>query len=106
MDFWLHNVLFRDRALAAIVDLEGLGRGTVSIDLAALLFAAHASGAYEERALQRLIDHALGRDGAPVVTVALASALFDWVVYATARLGTAEVTDFLVTATSLFERLR
>ncbi|HZM77318.1 MAG TPA: phosphotransferase [Candidatus Limnocylindrales bacterium] len=105
-DFGLHNVLFRDRALAAVVDLEGLSRGTVSIDLATLLFATHATGAYEERALQRLIEHALGRDGAPVVTVALASALFDWVIYATARLGAAEVTDFLVTATALFDRLR
>lgn len=105
-DFGLHNVLFRDRALAAVVDLEGLSRGTVSIDLATLLFATHAAGAYEEQALQRLIEHALGRDGVPVVTVALASALFDWVVYATARLDTTEVTDFLVTATSLFDRLR
>ncbi len=54
MDFGLHNVLFRDRALAAVVDLEGLGR----------------------------------------------------VVYATAPLNAVEVIDFLVTAASLFERLR
>jgi hypothetical protein len=105
-DFGLHNVLFRDRALVAVVDLAGLSRGTVSIDLVTMLFAAHATGAYEESALQRLVEHALRRDGAPVVTVALASALFDWVVYATGRLDAAEVTSFLVTATSLFDRLR
>lgn len=106
LDFGLHNLVFRDRRLDAVVDLEGLGRGTACIDLATLLFATHASGAYEERALRRLIDHVLSRDGAAVASVALASALFDWVVYASARLGTAEVIDFLVTATTLFERLR
>jgi hypothetical protein len=92
--------------LAAVVDLHGLGRGTVAIDLATLLFATHRSGAYEERTLQRLIEHALDRDGVPVMNVASASALFDWVVYASVPFNAAEVTDFLITATSLFERLR
>jgi aminoglycoside phosphotransferase (APT) family kinase protein len=106
LDFGLHNVLFRDASLAAVVDLEGLGRGTAAVDLATLLFSAHAARTYEERALQRLVDHALVRDGVPVLTVALASALFDWVVYATSRLDAEQVTAFLANAETLFERLR
>jgi hypothetical protein len=83
-----------------------LVRTARAADLATLLFSAHAAGAYEERALQRLVDHALALDGVPVFTVALASALFDWVVYATSRLDAEQVAAFPANADTLFERLR
>lgn len=105
MDFGLHNVLFRDGEVAAVVDLEGVGRGPVAIDVATLLFSVHGRDAAPEPVLARLAAYALDRDGAAVTTVCLASALFDWCVYATGGWEPEAVTAYLLKAASLFERL-
>ena len=72
MDFGLHNVLFRSGEVVAVVDMEGVGRGPVAVDVA---------------------------------TVCLASALFDWCVFATGGWEPEAVTAYLLRAASLFERL-
>jgi Ser/Thr protein kinase RdoA (MazF antagonist) len=105
MDFGLHNVLFRDGEVAAVVDLEGIGRGPVAIDVATLLFSVHGRQAAPESVLTRLAAYALERDGAAVTTVCLASALLDWCVFATGGWEPAAVTAYLLGAASLFERL-
>jgi Ser/Thr protein kinase RdoA (MazF antagonist) len=105
MDFGLHNVLFRDGEVAAVVDLEGIGRGPVAIDVATLLFSVHGRQAAPEPVLTRLAAYAVERDGAAVTTVCLASALFDWCVFATGGWEPAAVTAYLLRAASLFERL-
>jgi Ser/Thr protein kinase RdoA (MazF antagonist) len=104
MDFGLHNVLFRNGDVAAVVDLEGIGRGAVAIDLATLLFSAHGADAAPEPVLARLVAHAVDRDGAPVLAVCLASALFDWCVFATAGWRPDAVASYLMRADSLFDR--
>jgi len=75
MDFGLHNMLFRNSEVAAVVDLEGLGRGPAAIDVATLLFSVHGPDAAPEPVLTRLAAYAVDRDGVPVATVCLASAL-------------------------------
>jgi Ser/Thr protein kinase RdoA (MazF antagonist) len=87
MDFGLHNVLFRNGEVAAVVDLEGLGRGSVAIDAATLLFSVHGRGAAPDSVLTRLAAYAVDRDGAAVATLCLANALFDWCVFATRGWG-------------------
>jgi len=72
MDFGLHNVLFRSGEVVAVVDLEGVGRGPVAVDVA---------------------------------TVCLASALFDWCVFATGGWEPEAVTAYLLRAASPFELL-
>jgi len=72
MDFGLHNVLFRSGEVVAVVDMEGVGRGPVAVDVA---------------------------------TVCLASALFDWCVFATGGWEPEAVTAYLLRAASPFERL-
>lgn len=104
MDLGLHNVLFRMGEVAAVVDLEGLGRGAVAIDLATLLFSAHGAGAAAEPVLARLVAHAVDRDGVPVLAVCLASALFDWCIYGTGGWEPDAIASFLARATSLFDR--
>lgn len=106
MDFGLQNLLVRNGALVAVVDLEGIGRGAAAIDLATLLFSAHGNQAVTERTLDRLVAHALARDGGPVLSVCLAGALFDWCIFATSGWEPAAVAAYLVRAASLFERLR
>jgi thiamine kinase-like enzyme len=105
MDFGLHNVLFRDGEVAAVVDVEGIGRGPAAIDVATLLFSVHGRHAAPEPVLTRLAGYALDRDGADVTTVCLASALFDWCVFATSGWEPEAVTAYLLKAASLFERL-
>ena len=105
MDFGPHNVLFRDGKVAAVVDLEGVGRGPVAIDVATLLFSVHGRDAAPEPVLTRLAAYAVDRDGAAVTTVCLASALFDWCVFATSGWEPEAVTAYLLRAASLFERL-
>jgi Ser/Thr protein kinase RdoA (MazF antagonist) len=105
MDFGLHNVLFRNGEVAAVVDLEGLGRGPAAIDVATLLFSVHGRDAASEPVLTRLAAYAVDHDGVAVTTVCLASALFDWCVFATGGWQPAEVTAYLVKAATLFERL-
>ena len=105
MDFGLHNVLFRNGEVAAVVDLEGVGRGPVAIDVATLLFSVHGSDAAPEPVLARLAAYAVDRDGPAVATVCLASALFDWCVFATGGWEPEAVTAYLLRAASLFERL-
>jgi aminoglycoside phosphotransferase (APT) family kinase protein len=106
MDFGLQNLLVRNGALVAVVDLEGIGRGAAAIDLVTLLFSAHGNQAATERTLDRLVAHALARDGGPVLSVCLAGALFDWCIYATGGWEPAAVAAYLVRAASLFARLR
>ena len=105
MDFGLHNVLFRDGAVAAVVDLEGIGRGPVAIDVATLLFSVHGHNAAPQPVLARLVEYALDRDGPAVTTVCLASALFDWCVFATSGWEPQAVTAYLLEAASLFDHL-
>jgi Ser/Thr protein kinase RdoA (MazF antagonist) len=105
MDFGLNNVLFRNGEVAAVVDLEGVGRGPVAIDVATLLFLVHGRDAAPEPVLTRLAAYAVDRDGAAVTTVCLASALFDWCVFATSGWRPEAVTAYLLRAASLFERL-
>jgi Ser/Thr protein kinase RdoA (MazF antagonist) len=105
MDFGLHNVLFRNGEVAAVVDLEGVGRGPVAIDVATLLFSVHGRDAAPEPVLTRLAAYAVDRDGAAVATVCLASALFDWCVFAIRGWEPAAVTAYLLKAASLFDRL-
>ena len=105
MDFGLHNVLFRDGQVAAVVDLEGVGRGPVAIDVATLLFSVHGRAAAQESVITRLAEYAVDRDGAPVTSVCLASALFDWCVFATRGWEPDAVTTYLLGAASLFDRL-
>lgn len=105
MDFGLHNVLFRNGEVAAVVDLEGIGRGPVAVDVATLLFSVHGRDAAPEPALTRLAAYAVDRDGAAVTAVCLASALFDWCVFATSGWEPEAVTAYLHKAASLFERL-
>lgn len=105
MDFGLHNVLFRDGQVAAVVDLEGVGRGPVAIDVATLLFSVHGRDAAPEPVLARLAAYAVDRDGTAVTTVCLASALLDWCVYATSGWEPEAVTAYLLRAVSLFERV-
>jgi Ser/Thr protein kinase RdoA (MazF antagonist) len=104
-DFGLHNVLFRNGEVAAVVDLEGVGRGPLAIDVATLLFSVHGRDAAPEPVLTRLAAYAVDRDGAAVATVCLARALFDWSVFATSGWEPATVTAYLLKAASLFERL-
>jgi Ser/Thr protein kinase RdoA (MazF antagonist) len=104
-DFGLHNVLFRNGEVAAVVDLEGIGRGPVAIDVATLLFSVHGRAAAPAPVLARLAAYAVERDGAAVTTVCLASALFDWCVFATRGWEPEAVTAYLLRAASLFERL-
>jgi hypothetical protein len=75
------------------------------IDVATLLFSVHGRQAAPESVLTRLAAYALERDGAAVTTVCLASALFDWCVFATGSWEPAAVTAYLLRAASLFERL-
>lgn len=105
MDFGLHNVLFRNGEVAAVVDLEGVGRGPMAIDVATLLFSVHGRNAAPEPVLSRLAAYAVDRDGAAVSTVCLASALFDWCVFATGGWEPEAVTAYLLRAASLFDRL-
>lgn len=105
MDFGLHNVLFRAGEVAAVVDLEGIGRGPVAIDVATLLFSVHGGNAAPEPVLARLAAYAMDRDGAAVATVCLASALFDWCVFATGGWTPEAVTAYLRRAASLFDLL-
>lgn len=105
LDFGLHNVLFRDGEVAAVVDVEGIGRGPAAIDVATLLFSVHGRHAAPEPVLTRLAAYAVDRDGAAVTTVCLASALFDWCVFATSGWEPEAVTAYLLQAASLFERL-
>jgi len=104
MDFGLHNVLFRNSQVAAVVDLEGIGRGAAAIDLATLLFSAHGADAATEPVLARLVAHAVDRDGVPVLAVSLACALFDWCVFATAGWRPDAIESYLTRAASLFDR--
>ena len=105
MDFGLHNVLFRNGEVVAVVDLEGIGRGAVAIDVATLLFSVHGRDAAPDSVLTRLTAYAVDRDGPAVATVCLASALFDWCVYATRGWEPEAVTAYLLRAASLFDRL-
>lgn len=105
MDFGLQNVLFRDGQVAAVVDLEGVGRGPVGIDVATLLFSVHGRDAAPEPVLARLAEYAVDRDGPEVTTVCLAGALFDWCVYATRGWEPQAVTAYLLRAASLFDRV-
>jgi hypothetical protein len=102
-DFGLHNVLFRDGRAVAVVDVEGIGRGCATIDLATLLFGAHWEAA-EERVLDRLVAHAVARDGGPALAVCLASSLFDWAIFATNGWKPDEVVAFLEKSALLFQR--
>lgn len=105
MDFGLHNVLFRNGDVAAVVDMEGVGRGPVAIDVATLLFSVHGRAAAQDSVLARLTAYAVDRDGVAVMTVCLASALFDWCVFATRGWEPEAVTAYLLGAASLFDRL-
>jgi aminoglycoside phosphotransferase (APT) family kinase protein len=102
-DFGLHNVLFRDGRAVAVVDVEGIGSGCATIDLATLLFGAHWEAA-EECVLDRLVAHAVARDGAPALAVCLASSLFDWAIFATSGWKPDEVVAFLEKSALLFQR--
>jgi len=102
-DFGMHNVLFRDGTAVAVVDVDGIGRGCATIDLATLLFVANWDGA-EERVLDRLVAHAVARDGVPALAVCLASSLFDWAIFATNGWEPDEVVAFLEKAALLFQR--
>jgi hypothetical protein len=75
------------------------------IDVATLLFSVLGRQAAPESVLTRLAAYALERVGAAVTTVCLASALFDWCVFATGGWEPAAVTAYLLRAASLFERL-
>lgn len=105
MDFGLHNVLFRNGEVAAVVDLEGIGRGAAAIDVATLLFSVHGRDAAPDSVLTRLTAYVVDRDGPGVATVCLTSALFDWCVYATRGWEPEAVTAYLLRAASLFDRL-
>jgi len=76
-----------------------------SVDVATLLFSVHGRHAAPEPVLTRLAAYAIDRDGAAVTTVCLASALFDWCVFATSGWEPEAVTAYLLKAASLFERL-
>jgi Ser/Thr protein kinase RdoA (MazF antagonist) len=104
-DFGLHNILFCNGEVTAVVDLEGLGRGPAAIDVATLLFSVRGRDAAPEPILARLAAYALDRDGAAVTTVCLASSLFDWCVFATSGWEPDAVTAYLLWAASLFDRL-
>jgi hypothetical protein len=69
------------------------------------LFSVHGRHAAPEPVLTRLAACAIDRDGAAVTTVCLASALFDWCVFATSGWEPEAVTAYLLKAASLFERL-
>jgi hypothetical protein len=105
-DFGLQNLLVRNGALVAVIDVEGIGRGSAATDLATLVFSVHGNNAATERILDRLVTHALARDGGPVLSVCLAGALFDWCIFATDGWDEAAVAAYLMRAASLFERLR
>jgi hypothetical protein len=52
-----------------------------------------------------LVAHAVDRDGVPVLAVCLASALFDWCIFATGGWEPDAVASYLTRAASLFDRL-
>jgi aminoglycoside phosphotransferase (APT) family kinase protein len=104
-DFGLHNVLVRDGRAAAVVDVEGAGRGAAAIDLASLLMSAHGDELAEDRVLDRLIAHGVAGDGAAVFAVCLAHSLFDWAIYATGGWEADRVIAYLERAATLCERI-
>jgi hypothetical protein len=77
----------------------------VAIDVATLLFSVHGRAAAQESVLTRLAAYAVDGDGAAVTTVCLASALFDWCIFATRGWEPEAVTAYLLRAASLFDRL-
>jgi aminoglycoside phosphotransferase (APT) family kinase protein len=105
-DLGLHNVLFRDGEVAAVVDVEGIGQGASAIDLATLLFSTHSSNLAEERVLDRLVAYAVARDGPGAAAVCLAAALFDWAIFGTSGWEPDAVVAFLERASPLFARLQ
>jgi hypothetical protein len=76
----------------------------VAIDVATLLFSVHGRAAKRVRT-DSWAAYAVDGDGAAVTTVCLASALFDWCIFATRGWEPEAVTAYLLRAASLFDRL-
>lgn len=84
-DFTLRNMLFGGDGLAAIVDLEGFGRGTPVIDLVSLLQAAADPVGGSPALARRIVEHAVALGGTDVFLACLAHRVLAAVSWATER---------------------
>jgi hypothetical protein len=82
-DFTLRNMLFHRGGLAAVVDLEGFGRGTPVIDLVSLLGAATDPADGSPAPARRIVEHAVALGGTDAFLACLAHRVLAIVSWAT-----------------------
>ena len=83
-DFSTRNVLVRDGRLSSVIDIEGFGRGTRTIDLVALLASIHSSRRGQATS-DRVVEHAIAASDEQTFQACLAHRVLAWLLSATER---------------------